>query len=61
MDYDNFLCQQLAILANNKLVMEECEPDCMFHGELNTGQVKRVLRAWQLLKEENDKHENSET
>ena len=61
MDYDNFLCQQIAKIANNKLVMEECEPDCMFHGEINAGQVKRVLSAWELLKKEFDKHENSKT
>jgi hypothetical protein len=55
MNYDNFLCQQIAKIANMETVKEKCEPDCMFHGEINAGQVKRVLSAWNLLKEEFDK------
>jgi hypothetical protein len=55
---DDFLCQQIAKIANLETLKEKCEPDCMFHGEINSGQVKRVLMAWELLKQEYDKNEN---
>jgi hypothetical protein len=52
MEYDDFICEQLAKIGNTKQVKEQGEPNVLYHGELNTGLVKRTLIALNLLRDE---------
>jgi hypothetical protein len=55
---DDLICQSIAKIANLDIVKKECEPDVMFHEEIHSGIVKRVIKAWELLKIE---YENTKT
>jgi len=52
---DDVTCQGIAKIANLDIVKKECEPDVMFHEDIHSGIVKRVVKAWELLKIEYDK------
>ena len=49
------LIEGITQIANNKQVVEKLEPNIFSHGEIKEWMVKRVLYAFLLIEEENEK------
>jgi len=45
------IVQELVILSNSKEVVAKCEPQVMWHANMNEWQIKRVLEAIKILEE----------
>ncbi len=54
-DNESALMEGIEKIANSEQVKNACEPNCLYHSKISSGEILRVLYAQKLLLEENEK------